>query len=186
MQRRWKCSYISALGTERKQLKYFKHIWEEDQVINLVELDEELICHRAIFIENNDTYTTNVVSKQDKFFLPEGSFEGVIDQLEEISSGEFISAWSLANKDLALNLERIKSDFRIGKLVKARVICFYPQGVIFDCDDSFNGIAKYDDCLAEFGQAKMYPDVWFDLIVSGIDQENLMIQLQTLTTYAKT
>ncbi|GAA4841669.1 hypothetical protein [Algivirga pacifica] len=165
-------------------MKYYKYIWEEeDRVTNLLELDDEYFCYRAIFLGEKEAFSTNKISQDDPYFLPEGSFEEVLDELEEISTEEFISTWKKVNKNLTTHLKRIKTTFYKGKRVKARVLCFYPQGVIFDCEEAFNGIGNYEDCLAEFGYKRMYPNQVFELIVSAIDEENLMIQLETSSTY---
>ena len=159
-------------------MKYFKYLEEEEQVTTLVELDKQFVCHRAIFIEKNNMHTTNRVDKGTKYFLPEGSFENFTDHFDEISTQEFISIWKKANKKLRSNFEIISNHLYIGKKLKAGVICFYPQGIVFDCNAEFNGIADYNECLKEFGKERMYPHELFEMEVCGIDKKNLMIELK--------
>ena len=158
-------------------MQYYKDRYEAKQLTTWLEIGEEGYCLRAVHQEAGNLYATNVIRSDYAYGLPEGSYLEFLDKLSPISETEFQSTWKSANAELAKDLPYIQSAYPAGKKVTATLRCFYPLGVMLDCDASFQAIAEYDRCVAAFGQKNMYPNQTFEFTVTGIDDQNLWIRL---------
>jgi hypothetical protein len=157
--------------------KYYKYIYEEN-VTCFMELDEELYCFRAIYQNEENLISTNIQIEKSKYGLPEGSFIDCLEHLTVTTQKEFLDIW---NKVVSSNLDswnKLKSELVIGDKINAKIICFYPQGIILEIGQLFCAIANYDECRNHFGGDKMYPREEIALKIEGFDDDNLWIKLK--------
>jgi hypothetical protein len=162
-------------------MKYFKYIDGEINPGEIIyyELDEEYYCLRAIFDNNNKLMTTNFID--DHYFLPEGSFDDCsIKLLEVIAENEFKIKWKIALKPFFEKWNEIKNVNIAGNNIKVKIKCIYPQGIIFDINGMFYGIADYNECKIKYGTNNLYPKNEFDMEITGYDENNMWIKLKPI------
>jgi hypothetical protein len=139
-------------------MKYFKYIDREINPGEIIyyELDEKYYCLRAILDNNNKLMTTNFID--DYYFLPEGSFDDCsVKLLEEITENEFKRKLEIALKPFLENWNEIKNVNIAENNIKVRIKCMYPQGIIFDINGMFYGIADYNECKVKYRTNNLYP-----------------------------
>jgi hypothetical protein len=162
-------------------MKYFEYIDNEEnkETIIYYELDEEYYCLRAIFEEDNKSMTTNFI--HNDYLLPEGSFYQIINILEkEIDENTFNNKWKIALKPFLEKWNETKNVYDIGKNIKVKINCIYPQGIIFDVNGMFYGIANYEECKIKHGTKKLYPKYEFEMKIIEYDEKNMWIRLKPI------
>lgn len=157
--------------------KYCKYIYEEN-VTCFMELDEELYCFRAIYQNDKNLISTNIQIENSEYGLPEGSFSHCLEDLTAITQREFLELWSKATLLYADSWNKLKAKLVIGDKINAKIICFYPQGIILEIWQLFCAIANYDECRNHFGGDKMYPREEIALKIEGFDDDNLWVRLK--------
>ncbi|MFK8298757.1 hypothetical protein ACI76O_10020 [Capnocytophaga cynodegmi] len=158
--------------------KYYKFFNKElDLYPKFIELDKDYYCTRQI-VQKNNTLINSSIDVEGKFFLPEGSFKDYLEFLtEEITQNQFEELWQLSKIPYLQHWEDLKQSDYIGKKVNGRLICLYPQGIIFDIGQKFYAIANYDVCKAIFGTEKLYPQQILLFQITNFDNLHLWIQL---------
>lgn len=141
------------------------------------ELDKDYYCTRQI-VHKNDTFINSSIEVEGEFFLPEGSFKSELAFLtEEITQKQFEELWKHSKIPYLQSQEALKQSVYIGNIINGRLICFYPQGIIFDVGQNFYAIADYEVCKAIFGLDKLYPQQIFPFQVTDFDDLHLWIRL---------
>jgi len=161
-------------------MNYFKYTDNEVNIgeIAYLELDEEYYCFRAVFAAQNKLWTTNFI--QEIYFLPEGSWYDVLDMLEKISEKEFNNLWERALKPFIGKWNKTKNNNSTGNIVKTKFACNYPQGIILSINETFYGIADYDECKMKYGWERLYPRSEFDMKIIGYDEKNMWLELKPM------
>jgi hypothetical protein len=169
-------------------MKYFKYIDVEEKKKKIIynEFDAEYYCFRAVFEENNMLFTTNFIDYDH--LLPEVSCYDIIDDLvkdyfgEYITQNEFNNKWRIALDPFMEKWNIIKEKYIIGNNIKAKINCFYPQGIIIDITETFYRISDYNLCKIKYGEKYLYPNNEMDMEVIGHDENNMWIKLKPLLT----
>lgn len=154
---------------------YYRYRIEEDDSVHHVELDHELYCLRSISSVQGTYRTSNILV--EGHFLPEGSFEDALEELTAIEKSEFESVWKIALKQYRQEWVKIKEVVYPGRILSAKIVCFYPQGVIMDIDARFVGILSMDDCKRVFGEDYQYPGNKNEFKVAGFVEEQMWVTL---------
>lgn len=140
------------------------------------ELDDELVCLRAVYKTEEgifNTFTNDILTKYH--ILPEGSWDLSLDGIKLCSKEVFLKLW---NESMGIYEEpwnKLKLNHKIGQVLYLPVVCLYPQGVILKINNLFNALANYEYCNKKFGSDKMYPTNIFELKLLGFDDENKLV-----------
>ncbi len=135
-------------------------------------------CQRAIFRKDNELFNTFLSVNNKDYILPEGDLSNSIEFFGKYSEFEFKKLWKKSIFNYIPEWERLKTKYKIGEIVKTRIICFYPQGIISNFGEFFNSLSDYDECCKKFGHKNMYPNKYLELEISDFDDENMIIKLQ--------
>ena len=154
---------------------YYKYIDTETEENVLYELDQEYYCLRSILVTTSLSINTSLSIEQADFFLPEGPFSDILDDMIPIGKSEFLSYWNQSIVKHLSDWNELKSKFNIGQHIETEIVCFYPQGVIVQYNENFYGLANYKDCESLLGSKHMYPQQKIRLYVDSFDNENLWI-----------
>ena len=73
---------------------YYKYIDTETEENVLYELDQEYYCLRSILVTTSLNINTSLSIEQADFFLPEGPFSDILDDMIPIGKSEFLSYWN--------------------------------------------------------------------------------------------
>ncbi len=162
-------------------MKYYRLFNPEfDEYPSFLELDEQYYCLRKITDVAGNLINTSV-QINDKFGLPEGSYADCLEYLtDEINQEAFEEIWQKSTQKYQKKWEELKSKLKIGQPILAKIICFYPQGIILDIGLKFYGIADYKACRAFFKSEKMYPQQILNLQVSGFDNVNMWVTMELI------
>ena len=162
-------------------MKYYKlYDPEFDKDPSFLELDKEYYCLRKVTDVAGNLINTSI-EIQDEFGLPEGSYSDCLEYLtEEISKEKFEEVWQKSTEKYQKNWAELKSGLKIGQPISAKIICFYPQGILHDIGLGFYGMADYHLCRAFFGSEKMYPQHALNLQVRGFDEVNMWVEMEII------
>ncbi len=144
-----------------------------------LELDEACYCLRAIYKTNNRLFNTYLDVEHELYILPEGSLKDSLQFMTPSSKTEFDALWSESMLPYESAWNKLKMKYKVGDIVNARILCFYPQGIISNFGEDFNALSDYKACEAKFGKEKMYPHHEIELYISGFDDFNKIIRLGT-------
>lgn len=162
--------------------KYYRDIYYDDYVTSFSELvTEELYCEQAIHEIGGKFSTISLVFVIDdkKYGLPKEYFDHSSRDITAITETEFLETWNKVAKPYLAAWEKLKLEIKIGDRVNAVIILFCPQGVILKTEQSFYGIADYDECRNCFGVNKMCPNGILNLKIASFDDENFWLRLKT-------
>ena len=157
---------------------YFKYT-DKNNTECFLELDEEFYCERAIYKTANTLINTYFVIEHEIFFLPEGELKDSLELMNPSSKMEFETLWKESTIEFESDWNKLKAKYKIGDIVKSRILCFYPQGIISNFGENFNALSDFKACERFFGKEKMYPNNIIELSISRFDDKNKLIQLVT-------
>lgn len=157
--------------------KYYEFTYEVN-VTCLIELDNELYCERAIYKTGEQFITTNLSIKNEKYFLPEGSFKDCFEQLKEITQQHFTDIWNSIIEHNLVNWNKLKNELKVGQIINVEIICFYPQGVMLDIGYPFFAISNYNEFEKHLGNENMYPGIKTTVSIEDFDNKNLWIKVK--------
>ena len=101
-----------------------------------------------------------------------------VAEMQEVSADVFHSYWRLSLEKQWPQWLALQQNLALGQELTAKIVCFYPQGVIADVGLDFYAWLDYDECLAWVGKENMRPMHEMVACVSGFDNENLWIKLK--------
>lgn len=159
--------------------KYYRlHDDAYDIFPRYIEIDENGYALREVVEFTSEIKNTSLCIDDD-FFLSEGNWAEVLEEIQknEVSSSVFEEKWELSKEKYLSEWEKIKQKLAIGQALEAKIVCFYPQGIILDCGEKFFGIAPYDFCEKHFGKSQMYPKNTLKLQLNGFDEMHFWIKL---------
>lgn len=159
--------------------RYYKYKHKElgELHYSYYELDHELYCLRAVYETDNALINTNLTIEDSKYFLPEESFEESLHEITAISYVEFLKKWKKSIFSHIKNWLKLTNELQPEDTITAKIVCFYPQGIILDINKPFYAIANYDKCRTHFGYNKMQPNQLLDMKVVSFDDENMWVKL---------
>ncbi|MBP2546842.1 hypothetical protein [Acinetobacter guillouiae] len=73
---------------------------------------------------------TNLNIEQAHFFLPEGSFSDVLDEIIPIEKGEFLNFWNQSISNYLSDWNELKNKFKIGQSIETEIVFLPSRG---DC-----------------------------------------------------
>lgn len=152
---------------------------EFDKYPRYIELDQAYYCLREIVDFGGECKNTSLYI-EDEFFISEGSWEECLGDIEDyqISKEVFEEKWQLSLKNHLAKWHSLKARLAIGQFIKAKIVVFYPQGIILDMGECFYGIADYELCKENFGLEKIKIHQLLDLKVVGFDEVNLWVRVE--------
>lgn len=139
---------------------------------------------RQITVSTGGQHASNVKYPHWGMMLNEKQVEyESIPEVKPIDKNEFVRIWQahLANREV--EWREAKKDCPIGKVVTGYIEIFYPQGVIIDLGNGKLGVADYQTTKASSKAEFMYPRHKMTGIVSGYDEQNQWITLDSPTVY---
>jgi len=157
---------------------HFKYI-DENNTECYLELDEEFYCERAIYKTENNLINTYLTIEHELYFLPEGNLKGSLEFMNPSSKMEFDTLWKESMREFESDWNKLKMKYKVGDMVKSRILCFYPQGIISNFEEDFNALSDFKACEEKFGKEKMYPNNEIELVISEFDDINKTIRLAT-------
>ncbi|WP_394747651.1 hypothetical protein [Spongiimicrobium salis] len=155
---------------------YFKYN-TANEVECFLELDREFYCERALYKTKKEIINTYITIEDESYFLPEGSLKEAVTNMTLSSKTEFNQLWKVSMLAFEDDWSRLKNKFKIGDMVKTKILCFYPKGIISNFGEEFHALSDYHICEKKFGQHRMYPKNELELEVSGFDDINKLILL---------
>ena len=158
---------------------YFKYI-DENKTECFFELDYEFYCERAIYKTENTLINTYLTIEHEIFFLPEGNLKDSLEFMNVGSQKEFEVLWEESMMKVESDWKELKMKYKIGEMVVAQILCFYPTGIISNFGEKFNALSNLKDCENQFGKAMMYPNNDMDLIISQFDDTNRIVLLEVI------
>ena len=168
-------------------MRYFHYMDTESQdepIAVYVALDDEGWPLQALF---GDTvakanawrwHNSSLCVNHPRHALPEACMQEFVSEMEEVGAETFRSYWRLSLEEMWPQWLALQQNLRIGQELTAKIMCFYPQGVIADVGLEFYAWLDYDECLAWVGKENMRPKHEMAACVSGFDNENLWITLK--------
>jgi len=156
--------------------QYFKYT-DEEGVQCFLELDEEFYCERTVYKTENELINTYLTIEHQLYFLPEGNMKESLEFMNASSKTEFENHWEESMNGTESDWKKIKRKYQIGDLIKSKILCFYPQGIILNFGEPFNALSNYEACKTVFGKDKMYPNQELDLKISAFDNINRIVIL---------
>lgn len=76
--------------------------------------------------------------------------------------------------------QHLKNTLKINTIITARIVCFYPQGVMLDIGQGFYGVADYQACKDKLGADKLYPHHTLDVAVRAFMDEYLWVKVAVI------
>ena len=107
-----------------------------------------------------------------------------IDEIVWIEHKEFEAVWE-AHLNARMKIWNVvKERFPIGIVAEGAIEVFYPQGVIVDLGNEALAVADYNLCKASTRPENMYPKHKVTATVSGYDERNQWIILESPKVHA--
>lgn len=156
---------------------YFKYI-DEDKVACFLELNAEFFCERAIYKTKNSIINTYLNIENEVYCLPEGNLKESRGFMDTSTEFQFKSIWEKSMSAFESDWNNLKVAYKIGDIVKSKILCFYPQGIVSNFGAVFNALSDYEPCATKFGKEKMYPNNELELRISDFDNTNRLIKLE--------
>lgn len=107
---------------------YYKYIDTEAEEVVLYELDQEYYCRRSILVKASLSINTNLNIEQTSFFLPEGSFFEVLDEIIPIEKDEFLNFWNQSIFKYLSDWNELKNKFKIGQNIETEIVFLSSRG----------------------------------------------------------
>jgi hypothetical protein len=159
-------------------MEYYKYIDEEVNIGRIMygEFDEEYYCIRAVFEENKIFFSSNFI--YDDYILPEGSYDDIKEYLgEKITEEEFNEIWVNSLKPFFTEWNKVKNKYSIDEKINTKINCIYPQGIVFDINEKFYGIADYEKCKTKYGSKYLCSGNKMEMYIIGYDENNMWVKL---------
>jgi ribosomal protein S1 len=138
------------------------------------EIDNDGGYCRSITNAAGILYSSAMDIEHSSFFLPEARFEEADARyMSKIDQMSFDAIWQKKQASFKKEWEESKRQWKVGTVIKARIVCFYPQGVILFIDSLFYVLVpSYDALKTKIGLANMYPQQEVYVEVIGFDETN--------------
>ncbi len=160
-------------------MRYYQfNVENVDYFLELDKSDGGYYCLRAIFQKDNELYNTYLAVNHNEFNLPEGDLFHGLEHFKPHSEKEFQILWKKSMHDYENKWQALKQQFHRGNLVKTKILCFYPQGIISNFGAFFNALSDYEACKERFGEENMYPDKELELEIDEFDDNNKIVKLK--------
>ena len=168
-------------------MRYFHYTDTESQdqpIAVYVALDDEACPLQALFgvtvakANARQWHNSSLNVNHPRHGLPEACMQEFVSEMQEVSAEVFHSYWRLSLEKQWPQWLTLQQNLALGQSLTAKIVCFYPQGVIADVGLDFYAWLDYDECLAWVGKENMRPQHEMVACVSGFDNENLWMKLK--------
>lgn len=155
-----------------------------DDYPSYIELAPDYYCLRKISDLGDTLKNTSLHVNDEMCVLPEGSWAEHLEYMKhhQISAHTFDEKWQLSKKPYLSAWQTLKTKYVIGQCVQAKIVVFYPQGIVLDWGERFYGIAPYELCKQTFGADAMYPNHHLALCLVGFDEVNFWAEFRPSNT----
>ena len=168
-------------------MHYFHYMDTESQdepIAVYVALDDEAWPLQALFsvkvAQTNawQWHNSSLNVNHPRHALPEACMQECVSDMQEVSAETFHCYWRLSLEERWPQWQSLQQSLTMGQEMTAKIMCFYPQGVIADVGLEFYAWLDYDACEAWVGKENMRPTHEMAAYLSGFDNENLWITLK--------
>ena len=166
--------YFHYMDTESQDQPIAVYVALDDEAWPLQALFGVTVAEAVALQWHNSSLNVN----HPRHGLPEVCMQEFVSEMEEISAEVFHSYWRLSLEKQWPQWLALQQNLALGQSLTAKIVCFYPQGVIADVGLDFYAWLDYDECLAWAGKENMRSKHEMAACVSGFDNENLWIKLK--------
>jgi hypothetical protein len=149
------------------------------KAVTFVEIDEGRTI-RQITVGSSGQHASNIKYPHWGMMLNEKHVEyDSIPEVKPIDRNEFDRIWQAHLASREVEWREAKKVCHIGKAVTGYIVVFYPQGVIIDLGNGKLGVSDYQTTEESGKPEFMYPGHKITGIVSGYDEQNQWIILDS-------